>query len=70
MTGLGMSPAGPTLEPRDPSSSLVVQLDGKILGYLSLKLANAAVSHLRAIKAAKLAEEENMTPGSWALIYF
>lgn len=57
-----MRPISASSGDEDPASSLVVQLDGKVLGRMPLKIANAAVSQLRAIKAAKLAEEEALTP--------
>lgn len=42
-------------------------LDGKILGNIDRSYAAAVVSHLRSVKAAKLALEENLTPGWWGV---
>ncbi|KAL6767395.1 hypothetical protein ACKKBF_B35095 [Auxenochlorella protothecoides x Auxenochlorella symbiontica] len=47
-----------------PTASLLVMLDGKILGNIDRSYAAAVVSHLRSVKAAKLALEENLTPGA------
>lgn len=57
-----MRPVTASSGEEDPASSLIVQLDGKVLGRMPLEIANAAISQLRAIKAAKLEEEETLTP--------
>lgn len=46
-----------------PDSSLMVMLDGKVVGSISRSIAGAAVSHLRGIKAAALSTTHNLTPG-------
>lgn len=60
LTQLGMVPASaasPT-----PPSHLIIMLDGRVLGSIKATLAPALVAHLRGIKAAKLALEEDLTP--------
>ncbi len=42
---------------------LCVQLDGRVVGHVRASLAGAMVAHLRAVKAANLAAEEQLTPG-------
>ena len=60
LTGLGMVPA--TAAAPIPSTHLAVLVDGKVVGAVRAALAPALVAHLRAIKAAKLAMEESLTP--------
>lgn len=60
LTGLGMTPA--TAAGPIPPFHLVVMCDGKVLGTVRASLAPAMVAHLRGIKAAKLAREEDLTP--------
>ena len=58
----------PTLRPLPvclPASLL--QLDGRVVGHVRTSLASAMVAHLRAIKAANLATEEQLTPGGQAV---
>ena len=55
-----MAPAMPL--PPAPGH-LTVHLDGRVLGSIKSNLAPAAVSHLRGLKAARLAQLENLTPG-------
>lgn len=62
LTGLGMTPSTPALPAPPPPSHLIVQLNGKVVGSIRSALAPALVAQLRAIKAAKLASEEALTP--------
>jgi hypothetical protein len=43
--------------------AFLLQLDGRVVGHVRTSLAAAMVAHLRAIKAANLAAEEQLTPG-------
>lgn len=61
--GLGMVPVAPVLPAPSPPGHLCVQLDGRVVGHVRSTLAPAMVAHLRAIKAANLAAEEQLTPG-------
>lgn len=63
LTSLGMVPAQPQLPLPPPPLHLAVFVDGRVAGAIRAGLAPAMVAHLRAIKAARLAEEENPTPG-------
>ena len=63
LTGLGMVPSQPLLPLPPPPLHLAVHLDGRVVGSVRAGLAPAMVAHLRAIKAARLAEEEDLTPG-------
>ena len=68
LSGLGMIPtsaAAPT-----PPNHLTVMLDGKVVGSIKANLAPAMVAHLRAVKAAKLAVQEDMTPGATVMPMF
>jgi len=40
-----------------------VQVDGRVVGHVRASLAGAMMAHLRAVKAANLAAEEQLTPG-------
>ena len=60
LSGLGVAPCGAATP--IPPNHVVVMLDGSVLGSIKANLAPAMVSHLRAIKAAKLAAEEGITP--------
>ena len=59
---LGMSPAAPSLVMPAPPDYLPVMLDGRVVGAMPAGLATAAVARLRAIKAARLLEEDRMPP--------
>lgn len=65
LAGLGMAPS--TAATPIPSNHLTVMLDGRVIGSIKANLAPAMVSHLRAIKAAKLALEEALTPDATIL---
>lgn len=58
-----MRPVAPMPESTDDGTSLPVSLDGKMLGYINSRIAGPAIAHLRAVKAARLAQEDNLTPG-------
>lgn len=62
LTKLGMVPC--TAASSVPAEHLCVMLDGNVLGSVHISLASSMVAHLRGIKAAKLALEENLTPGA------
>ena len=62
LSGLGMVENAVAM-PISPDH-LQIQLDGKLIGTIKSSLAGAMVSQLRAIKAAKLASEEDLSPGS------
>ncbi len=64
LAGLGMAPAAPALAAPPPPGHLAVLLDGKVVGAVRAALAPALVAHLRALKAARLAAEEDLTPGA------
>lgn len=59
---LGMV-ASDSIVTRSPSESLTVELNGKVIGTINNKYATAVVAQLRAVKAAKLSQEEHLTPG-------
>lgn len=62
LAGLGMAPAAPALPAPPPPGHLTVMLDGRVVGSIKASLAPAMVSHLRGVKAAKLAAEQDLTP--------
>lgn len=63
LAALGMVPVAPMLPAPALPAHLSVQLDGRVVGHVKAGLAGAMVAHLRAIKAANLAAEEQLTPG-------
>lgn len=62
LSELGMSPAAPSLAMPAPPAYLAVQLDGRVVGAMPAALAGPAVSRLRAIKAARLLEDDRLPP--------
>ena len=62
LSELGMSPAAPSLAMPAPPDYLLVMLDGCVVGAMPAGLADAAVARLRAIKAARLLEEDRLPP--------
>lgn len=68
LSGLGMVPSQPLLPMLPPPLNLAVHLDGRVVGSVRAGLVPAMVAHLRAIKAARLAEEEDLTPGAWGVV--
>ena len=62
LSELGMSPAAPSLAMPAPPAYLAVQLDGCVVGAMPAALAGPAVSRLRAIKAARLLEDDRLPP--------
>jgi len=62
LSELGMSPAAPSLAMPAPPAYLAVQLDGRVVGAMPAALAGPAVLRLRAIKAARLLEDDRLPP--------
>ena len=61
MADMGMIPAEPALIHPSPPSHLAVQLDGRVIGHISAKLAPLIAERLHSIKAAALALQEGNT---------
>lgn len=53
-----MKPAEPALVPPSPPSHLAVQLDGRVIGHISARLAPLVVQRLHSIKASALALQQ------------
>lgn len=70
LTSLGMVPSTPLLPLPPPPLHLTVHLDGCVVGSVKAGLVPAMVAHLRAVKAAQLAQEENLTPGARCMEIF
>ncbi|PSC76790.1 DNA-directed RNA polymerase I subunit 2 isoform X1 [Micractinium conductrix] len=64
LAGLGMVPSSPALPAPPLPAHLCVQVDGRVVGHVRASLAGAMLAHLRAVKAANLAAEEQLTPGA------
>lgn len=68
LAGLGMTTIAPATTPPRPPTYITVMLDGKLVGHVRSLNAPALVSHLRDIKAAKLAEEESLPAGAHTIM--